>query len=390
VRVLYSFPHTLGRAGIGTTASHQISGLIEQGVSVDIVCTSSQREFPGARRKFETLKIGGHRVPHRAIGVYRAYAYHDWHAARILRRLHREVDLVHCWPAGCLRTFEVARQLSVTSFREAPSAHTRRAYEDAARQAMAVGVDLPSNHHHQYDAHQLERELREFAAADYLLVPSEYVERTFVEQGHAPGSLIRHRYGFAPSSFGGTGPPRRPDGEGLTAVFVGRGEPNKGLHHALRAWVDSGAGENGRLLICGEILGSYRTRIRELLSHASVGELGFVENVGEVMASADVLLLPSVTLGSALVTYDAQAAGCALLVSDAAGAPCTHMEQGLVHNAGDVAALTEHLRQLKGDRKLLRKLQKGAMANATGLTWYAAGKRLVEAYQEGLERFQGR
>jgi glycosyltransferase involved in cell wall biosynthesis len=179
-------------------------------------------------------------------------------------------------------------------------------------------------------------------------------------------------------------------GEGLTAAFVGRGEPNKGLHHALRAWVDSGAGENGRLLICGEVLGSYRTQIRELLSHASVDELGFVENVGEVMASADVLLLPSVTEGSALVTYEAQAAGCALLVSDAAGAPCTHMEQGLVHNAGDVAALTEHLRQLNGDRKLLRKLQRGAMANATGLTWHTAGKRLVEAYQEGLERFQSR
>ena len=390
LRVLYSFPHMLGRAGIGTTASHQISGLIEQGVAVDMVCTSSEREFPGARRIFETLKIGGRRVPHRAIGVHRAYAYHDWCAARILRRLHREVDLVHCWPAGCQRTLEVAEQLGVPSFREAPSAHTKRAYEDAAREAMAVGVELPSNHHHRYDARQLERELREFVAADYLLVPSEYVERTFVEEGHAPGSLIRHRYGFAPSSFAGTRRPRRSDDQTLTAVFVGRGEPNKGLHHALRAWVDSGAAEDGRLLICGEVLGSYRAQITELLGHASVDELGFVEDVGRVMASADVLLLPSVTEGSALVTYEAQAAGCALLVSDAAGAACTHMEQGLVHDAGDVAALTRHLRRLKDDRRLLRKLQKGAVTNATGLTWHRAGERLVEAYREGLERSRTR
>ena len=49
--------------------------------------------------------------------------------------------------------------------------------------------------------------------------------------------------------------------QGLTAVFVGRGEPNKGLHLALRGWLDSGAAEHGRLLVCGEILPSYREKI---------------------------------------------------------------------------------------------------------------------------------
>jgi glycosyltransferase involved in cell wall biosynthesis len=388
LRVLYSFPHTLGNPGISTTAFRQIEGLIEQGVTVDVVCTYLQGELPGARRVIETLKVGGKRLPHRMLGVYRAYAYHDWRAARILARNHREVDLVHTWPAGCSRTLAVARQVGVPGFREVPSAHTETAYEDAMREADIVGIELPEDHHHRYNRRQLERELKEFAAADFLLVPSEYVAGTFIERGHSPEQLVRHRYGFDPDVFGGVGPAAKTNGDGLRAVFVGRGEPNKGLHHALRAWVASGAGEHGNLIVCGEVLPSYRERIAPLLAHPSVRELGFVADVGTVMRDSDVLILPTVTEGSALVTYEAQAAGCALLVSEAAGAPCRHLEEGLIHQPGDVATLTTHLRRVDSDRVLLQKLRTQALVNSAGLTWAAAGESLVRAYREGLDRSQ--
>ena len=97
------------------------------------------------------------------------------------------------------------------------------------------------------------------------------------------------------------------------------------------------------------------------LTNPSVHELGFVKAVGAVMRDADVLLLPSVTEGSALVTYEAQAAGCALLVSAAAGAPCVHLEEGLVHEPGDIATLTEHVRRVDRDRKLLGQMKERAL-----------------------------
>jgi glycosyltransferase involved in cell wall biosynthesis len=354
-----------------------------------VACTSLEHDLPGANRVLETLKVGGRRVPHRALGVYRAYAYHDRRAARALRQLGQDVDLVHTWPAGCLRTLFAAREVGVPGFREVPSAHTQTAYEDAAREAKAIGVDLPSDHHHRYDTRHLDRELREFAAADFLLVPSAYVERTFLERGHRPKQLIRHRYGYDPAVFGGPREAERRDRAGVTAVFVGRGEPNKGLHHALHAWIDSGAADRGRFLLAGEILPSYRAKLAPLLEHPSVEELGFVDDAGAVMREADVLVLPSVTEGSALVTYEAQAAGCALLVSAAAGAPATHMREGLVHEPGDVGALTSHLRMVDGDRELLNALRARALAHSGALTWSAAGERLAAAYAEGIDRYRG-
>ena len=61
------------------------------------------------------------------------------------------------------------------------------------------------------------------------------------------------------------------------------GEPRKGLHYALRAWIESGIADKGRLLICGTIMPNYRNALTPLLRHPSIHEQGFVERIGAVM-----------------------------------------------------------------------------------------------------------
>ena len=113
---------------------------------------------------------------------------------------------------------------------------------------------------------------------------------------------------------------------------------------------------------------------------------GFVPDVAAVMRDSDVLLLPTVEEGSALVTYEAQASGCVPVVSDAAGARCTHLEDALVHEAGDVAALTEHLRLLAGDPDLLARLRARTLARRDELTWEQGARDLEGLYRELLAR----
>jgi glycosyltransferase involved in cell wall biosynthesis len=102
------------------------------------------------------------------------------------------------------------------------------------------------------------------------------------------------------------------------------------------------------------------------------------------MADADALVLSSVEEGSAMVTYEARGAGCVLLVSDCSGAICTHGVDALIHQAGDVAALTAHIALLDGDRALLARLREASLAGRDGLSWDAAGRRLLEVYREAL------
>jgi hypothetical protein len=88
--------------------------------------------------------------------------------------------------------------------------------------------------------------------------------------------------------------------------------------------------------------------------------------------------------GSALVTYEARACGCVLVVSDRAGAPCAHGVDALVHAAGDVRRLTEQLRALADDADLLRHLRAESLAGVPDLTWSAAGRVLAAAYVAAL------
>jgi glycosyltransferase involved in cell wall biosynthesis len=383
-RVLFSFPTRLGTSGIGTTAWHQVTELARLGVEVSVVAGSVERSLPGVRVLAETMRVRTLRVPYRAIGFERALAWHDHRAARIVAELRDAIDVVHAWPAGAERTLETARRHGIPALLERPNAHTAYAFsavaDECARLAIAIDPESP----HAFNAGRLAHEEREYAAADGLLCPSEFVASTFRERGFSEDRLLRHHYGFDPAHFS---PPLRRDGaHPFSVAFVGRGEPRKGLHTALQAWLRSGCADSGRFVIAGVIEPGYRKLLEPLLTHPSVVELGHVPEPADVMRECDALVLSSVEEGSALVTYEARASGCVLLVSDRTGALCRHEHDALVHAAGDENTLREHMTRLCGEPATLARLRDASLAGLRDLTWSAAARALLDAYGEAAKR----
>jgi glycosyltransferase involved in cell wall biosynthesis len=383
VRVLYSFPHTLGAPGIGTTALHQVRGLRAAGVDVTLVCTAvaaSARDVPATR----TLTVFGRRVPHRMFGsVNAAWRFHDRRAAAMV--MAEEFDVVHTWPLGGLTTMRAARSRGTLASREAPNSHTATAYAVAEAENRRLGLQAGRGRSHSPDPGRLRRERNEYAAAEVILVPSEHVRQTFLDAGVPPGVLARHQYGFDPDVFTAVGRDDTADARPFTAVFLGTAEPRKGLHYALEAWHASGAAATGTFLVAGEFVPGYRQVVRSALEHPSVRELGFVRDTAGLLRQADVLILPSLEEGSALVTYEAQGAGCVPLVSTACGALLVDGAEGLLHTPGDVAALADQLRRLATEPALLGRLRAGTLAGSAGKTWAAAGERMAEVFRSRLD-----
>jgi glycosyltransferase involved in cell wall biosynthesis len=261
---------------------------------------------------------------------------------------------------------------------ERPNAHTRFAFAavDAVCQDLGLPIDPSSPHFPRAD--RLEREEREYGLADRLLCPSEFVASSFRAEGFDDARLLRHQYGYDPARFNvdGTRPPERP----FTVGFFGRGEPRKGLHLALRAWLESGAADHGRFVIAGAIDPAYSQVLEPLLAHHSVEQHGHVPDPAVLMRTCDVMVLPSFEEGSALVTYEARACGCVLAISDRTGAPATDGVDALVHHAGDVGALTKHLGELSEDAAMLARLRAASLERAKELTWSDAGRVLAGAY----------
>jgi glycosyltransferase involved in cell wall biosynthesis len=237
---------------------------------------------------------------------------------------------------------------------------------------------MPPGHEHDYNPVILAREEQEYDLADYLLCPSDFVASTFRARGFSDKKLLRNQYGFNEKIF--FPPTTRHPNPGLCALFVGGCAPRKGLHYALAAWFESKACDHGTFKIAGGFIPGYAERLAKELSHPSIQVLGHRSDVADLMRSADVLLLPSIEEGSALVTSEARGCGCVLLVSHAAGAICVHGENALVHTPGDVRTLAAHLTSVATNKTELERLRRASLATVDQLTWNSAGRILNEIY----------
>jgi glycosyltransferase involved in cell wall biosynthesis len=383
VRVLYSFPNKLGADRICYTAWQQVNGLVAAGADLLVFPGVLHRPVPAGVKVRPTLAKGKLRISYKLVGSLRACAWHDWIVSRRLEKLLGQIDIIHTWPLGALQTLKTAAKLGIPTVLERCNANTRFAMEVVQQECERLGVALPPDHEHAYNAEKLRTEEEEYRLAERLLCPSEFTAKTFLDKGYAKEKLARHIYGFDEKVYYPSSEPRDPKC-GLTMLFVGVCAVRKGVHYALEAWLKSPASREGTFLIAGEFLPAYAQKLAPMLTHPSVRILGHRDDVPELMRKSDILILPSIEEGFGLVITEAMGSGCVPLASEACTEICKHMETGLMHRVGDVPAITRHITMLHEDRALLERLRAASLAAVPQITWTAAGRILLQAYRETI------
>lgn len=383
LRVLHSFPLRLGADRICGIAWHQVDGLAAAGAEVTAFPAAISRPLPSQVKVRPTLALGKLRLPNRLLGKMAYAALHDWIVARRIEKMAGQIDIIHTWPVGALQTLKTAARLGIPTVLERCNAHTRFAYEVVNRECERLGVALPPDHEHAWNEKLLRKEEEEYRLAYRLLCPSDFVVKTFLDQGFEQGKLVRHTYGFDEKVFFPDEAARDPQ-RNLTVLFAGVCAVRKGLHYALEAWLQSAASHGGSFLIAGKFLPAYEQKLSGMLVHPSVKVLGHRHDVPELMRRSDILVLPTIEEGSALVCLEAIGSGCVPLVSDVCTDPCRHMENSLIHHVGDVKTFAQHLTTLHNDHALLEKLRTGCLRLAPEITWAAAGVKLLQGYRQVL------
>jgi glycosyltransferase involved in cell wall biosynthesis len=387
VRVLYSFPMRLGADRVCYTAWQQVNGLAAAGADLLVYSASLGRPVPSGVRVFSTLARGQLRLPYRLVGTMRAVALHDRIVARRIEKLVGQIDIIHAWPLGSLETLKTAKRLGIPTVLERPNAHTGFAMEVVQKEGDRLGVTLPPDHEHAFNAKKLHKEEEEYRSATRLLCPCDFVVKTFLDKAYPKEQLTRHIYGYDEKVYYPGSKPREPK-RGLTMLFVGVCAVRKGVHYALEAWLKSPASKDGTFLIAGEFLPEYQIKLASMLSHPSVRVLGHRNDVPELMRNSDILVLPSIEEGFGLVITEAMGSGCVPLASEACTEICSHMKTGLMHRVGDVEALTQHITLLHEDRALLERLRAASLKVAPEITWTSAGKILLHVYQETIAAYR--
>jgi glycosyltransferase involved in cell wall biosynthesis len=386
LRVLYSFPHKLGADRICYTAWQQVNGLAAAGAELLVFPGALQRPVPAGVFVQPTLARGKFRIPYKMLGTMRALALHDYIVSRRIEKLAGQIDIIHTWPDAALRTLQVAARLGIPTVLERPNAHTRYAYESVQAESQRIGVHLPPNNEYAFKEDVLAREEEEYQRTDFLLCPSDFTIKTFMDRGFPRERLLKHGYGFDDQAcypdLSRVVDPQR----GLTMLFAGDAAVRKGVHFALEAWLKSPAHCDGTFLIAGGMLPAYKEKMSAMLAHPSVKVLGHRKDVPELMRNSDLFILPSIEEGFGLVCVEAIGSGCVPLVSEACTDVVHHMENGLVHPIGDVETIAQHITLLYENRALLNQLRTECIRTRLNYTWTAAGAHLLDVYQEAVAR----
>jgi glycogen synthase len=170
--------------------------------------------------------------------------------------------------------------------------------------------------------------------------------------------------------------------------YVGRMAPQKRPDRLVEAF--GRMRTTASLVLVGD--GPERARVQRLVAaspaRGRITEVGFVGHatVPAVLASLDVLVLPSAYEEMGSVLTEAMAAGLPVVASEVGGIPevVRHGETGLLVPPDDLDALAAALDRLTGDPALRAELAAGARARARRYAWpYLAG-RVAEVYAQVL------
>lgn len=208
---------------------------------------------------------------------------------------------------------------------------------------------------------QIDRDDREYAAADLIVAGSPHAAETI--RRHAPA--VAHRVRVLPychdEALFGAPAPRVARGGPVRFLFLGQVGVRKGIHLVLEAITRLPASA-ASLTIVGDVqvppdtFARYADRVEHRPTVARA-------DVPAIMAAHDVLLFPSYFEGSALSLLEGLASGLALIQSREAGLGATPAT-GLILPELSVTAVTDAMATLIDDRPRLAAMQAAAPAEA--------------------------
>jgi starch synthase len=244
------------------------------------------------------------------LGYATALTFDRWTEKR-LKRLKQRPDALIGISGSSLRAGTWLQSEGGVFVCDLGSTH-QRYQKDLVEEEYAIwGVDRPVS-----DERDTVREEAIYAQADAITVPSSYVARSFVEMGVPAEKIFKIPYGVQLGSFRPVGEPV--EGE-FNVLFAGGAGLRKGVPYLLEAFANL---KHPRKTL--RIAGYVRDNLRDVLHRLPKEHVEFLgptprERLVELMSTSDVLVLPSIEEGMAMVQAEAMACGCPVIGSTNTG-----------------------------------------------------------------------
>ncbi len=215
------------------------------------------------------------------------------------------------WSGNSLLGLRRAKEKGIPTFLERHSAHIETQTEWLEEEYRRFGLAFQATH-----PKVVEQELREYEAADWISVPSRFVRRTFLDRGVPEEKLRVHPLAVNTAKFR----PVPQQSKRLRFFYGGQLSLRKGIPYLVEAFQNFNTTE-AELFLVGDcdaelepILARFSSdRIHRLPAQDS-------DRFAALLASSDLVCLPSIEDGFNQVAVQAMACGVPVMVSTNTGA----------------------------------------------------------------------
>ncbi len=227
------------------------------------------------------------------------------------------------------------------------------------------------------------RILQEVDKCDYLLVGSNFVKNSYIENGFNPKKVHLINYGVDLSRFRPSLSNKSLDKNSIFRVIcVAQISPRKGHVYLLEAWKQLNL-LNAELLLIGSLNEEMQPVIAKyqgLFKHIS-----FIPNneLYEYYSQSSVFVLPSLEEGFACVVPEAMACGLPVVVTENTGTSdiVEHNKDGFVVSMCSSSTIAEYLELLYSNRELCQEMSQAALIKSqSDLSWQQYAEKLCNFY----------
>jgi len=289
---------------------------------------------------------------------------------------------VYAYAGAALETFRSARRMGVRTIYELPSAHGQHNSELFREEAELKPEFANTFHDFLVDPAWTLRQDEELALADQVIVPSGYVRSTLPANISARGVRVIP-YG-APAVVPVRPSRRSKENRKLRVLYVGALTQGKGLSYLLEAIhkVESAV----EFTLIGSRSGDCKPLDAALQRYHWTPSAPH-SAVLDAMENHDVLVLPTLTEGLALVVLEALSRGMAVITTPNSGAldVITNNKDGFIVPIRSSDALAEKLTLLANDRELLESISEAALTRAAECTWQSYRELLASTVNQVLQ-----
>ena len=303
--------------------------------------------------------------------------YFDNNASKLLKK--NNVDILVGWSSFALKSFQKIKKEKCIKILERGSTHIefQKDILKAEYEKFSIKPNLPSNH-------IIKKEKQEYDLADYIMVPSEFAKKTFLNKGFKDEKIIKVPYGVSLKHFKSVDLKNNKNKK-FRIIYVGSLSIRKGIIYLLKSFSELDL-SNSELLLIGNIEKDIKKLIDPYIKKKNIFHLNPKEqnHLSKYYNSSDIFVTCSLEEGLSMVQIQAMACGIPLITTPNSGSEdiITNGIEGFIIPIRDTIILKEKIRFFYNNPLKVKLMgNKAKLKVKKSLSWDNYGEKVLKVYE---------